>query len=245
MIDFFHTVLFTPIYNLLMGLTAVLPAHDIGLAVVVVTIIVKVLLMPLSFSALRTQRAIRVLEPKLKELREKYKDDKEKQAREMMALYKEHKINPFAGFATLLIQLPIIISLYWVFVSSNLLSVDMSLLYAFVPVPDTISPVFLGIFAVTGASIILSILAALSQAAYAWLAIPMPERSKDAKPNMQADFGRAMAIQMRFMLPIFIGIAAYLTSVAVALYFITSNLVSLVQELIVRAGKKAEETPTS
>lgn len=240
MIEFFHTVLFTPIYNLLMGLTAVMPAHDIGLAVVVVTIIVKVLLMPLSFSALRTQKAIRVLEPKLKELRETHKDDKEKQAREMLALYKEHKINPFAGFLTLLIQLPIIISLYWVFVSSDLLSVDVSLLYSFVAAPQGISPVFLGIFAVTGASIVLSVLAAATQAAYAWLAIPMPEKSDKKKPDMQADFGRAMAIQMRFMLPIFIGIAAYLTSVAVALYFITSNVVSLIQELIVRRTKKEE-----
>lgn len=241
MIDFFHTALFTPIYNLLMGLTAVLPGQDIGLAVVVATLIVKTLLMPLSFSALRTQRAVRILEPKLKELRETHKDDKEKQAREMLALYKEHNINPFAGFLTLLIQLPIVISLYWVFISSNLLNVDLSLLYSFVPAPEAISPLFLGVFAVTGASIFLAVLAGISQAVYGWYAIPVPARSEKKGTDMQADFGRAMAIQMRFMLPIFIGIAAYFTSVAIALYFITSNLVGIAQEFIVRTNKKTLE----
>lgn len=244
MIAFFHTVLYTPIYNLLMGLTDILPGQDIGLAVVVATLIVKVLLMPLSFSALRTQRAIRVIEPEMKALREQYKDDKEVQAKEMFALYKKYGVNPFAGFLTLLIQFPIIISLYWVFNTRDLLTVDTSILYAFVPAPDAIAPLFLGVFAITGASVTLALLAAATQAVYGWYAIPVPERSTKKKgEDMQADFGRAMAIQMRFMLPLFIGVAAYFTSVAIALYFITSNAVGILQEYIVRRKKQVLPVP--
>lgn len=238
MMSFFHTVLYTPIYNLLMFLTDVLPGQDIGLAVVAATLIVKVILMPLSFAALRTQRAIKAIEPEMKEIREKLKDDKETQAKEMFALYKKYGVNPFAGLLTLIIQLPIVIALYWVFNNKTLLSVDVSILYSFVPAPLAISPLFLGIFAVTGVSITLAVIAAVTQFAYGWYAIPVPEKStKKPGTDMQADFGRSLALQMRFMLPIFIGVAAYYTSVAIALYFITSNLVGILQEFIIRRKK--------
>lgn len=239
MTSFFHTVLYTPIYNLLMALTDILPGQDIGLAVVAATLIVKIVLMPLSFAALRTQRAIKAIEPEMKKVREELKDDKERQAKEIFALYKKYNVNPFAGLLTLIIQLPIVICLYWVFNSKTLLTVDPSILYSFVPAPEAISPFFLGVFAITGASITLAALAALTQAIYGWYAIPVPAKSDKPGADMQADFGRALAMQMRFMLPIFIGIAAYLTSVAIALYFITSNLVGIFQEFIIRR-KKAE-----
>lgn len=238
MTSFFHTVLYTPIYNLLMFLTDILPGQDIGLAVVAATLIVKVILMPLSFAALRTQRAIKTMDPEMKQVREQFKDDKEAQAKETFALYKKYGVNPFAGILTLLIQFPIVISLYWVFNNKTLLSVDTSILYSFIPAPLAISPLFLGIFAVTGASITLALLAALTQFAYGWYAIPVPEKStKKPGTDMQADFGRALALQMRFILPVFIGIAAYYTSVAIALYFVTSNLVGILQEFIIRRKK--------
>ena len=221
-----------------MFLTDILPGQDIGLAVVAATLIVKVILMPLSFAALRTQRAIKAIEPEMKEIREKLKDDKENQAKEMFALYKKYGVNPFAGLLTLIIQLPIVIALYWVFNNKTLLSVDASILYSFVPAPLAISPLFLGIFAVTGASITLALIAAVTQFAYGWYAIPVPEKStKKPGTDMQADFGRSLALQMRFMLPVFIGIAAYYTSVAIALYFITSNLIGVLQEFIIRRKK--------
>ena len=239
MMSLFHTFLYTPIYNLLMFFTDILPGQDIGLAVIAATLVIKVILMPLSFAALRTQRAIKALEPEMKRVREELKDDKEAQAKEMFALYKKYGVNPFAGILTLLIQLPIVLSLYWVFNNKTLLTVDPTLLYSFVPAPLAISPTFLGIFAIMGASITLAGLAALSQFAYGFYAIPVPEKStKPAGTDMQADFGRALAMQMRFILPVFIGIAAYYTSVAIALYFITSNLVGILQEFRVIRSKK-------
>lgn len=238
MTDFFYGVLYVPIYNLLIGLTDVLPGGDIGLAVVIATLLVKIALMPLSFAALRTQRAIKAVEPELKRIRETMKEDREGQARAMMALYKEKGVNPFAGFLTLLIQLPIVLALYWVFNTKDLLTVNTAILYDFVPVPAAIAPEFLGIFAVVGASVTLAILAALTQFAYGLYAIPVPDKpAPGAKPDMQTDFARQLAQQMRFILPVFVGIAAYATSVAIALYFITSNLVGIVQEFIVRREK--------
>lgn len=231
MIEFFHTTIFVPLYNLLIYLVDVIPGGDWGLAVVGVTVIVKVVTAPLSFSALKTQRAMKVLEPKLTELKEKYKDDKETQAREMFALYKQEGVKPFSSILLVLIQIPILLSLYYVFFTKSLTDIDTSILYSFVPVPEVVSPLFLGFITIAGSSLILAAVAALSQFAQAYFAIPVPPKG-DGK-SMGAEFGRAMAMQARFVLPLIIGVVAY-TSGAIALYFITSNIIGIAQEFIVR-----------
>lgn len=235
--NFFHTVLYVPLYNLLVFLVSVIPGGDIGIAVILATIIVKLLLWPLSMSAARTQKAMKAMEPELKEVRAKNKDDKEKEMKEMMALYKKYDIHPFASILPVLIQLPIIIGLYWVFRTESLPHIDIALLYPFVHAPAAAASVlFLGMFSITAHSILLAAIAGLTQLAQAWYAIPVPPASVEVGSSPGQDFARAMALQARFMLPIIIAFVAY-TSGAIALYFITSNIVALFQEFIVRRGK--------
>ena len=238
MSGFFHTYLYEPIYNLLVFLVSVVPGTDIGVAIILATLIVKVLLLPLSLSAARTQKAMKVIEPELKKLREKYKNDKEKQAREMFALYARYGIKPFSSILSILIQLPIIIGLYWVFSTESLPGVDASLLYSFVHVPTVVaSTMFLGLINITGHSILLTILAMVTQFVQAWYTIPVPPASAEVGGSMGEDFARAMTLQARFVLPLIVGFVAY-TSGAIALYFITSSIVALAQEYLVRANKK-------
>ncbi len=229
---FFYTYLYNPIYNLLVFFVGVVPGGDVGLAVIAVTIAVKVVILPLSLSAVRTQRAMKVIEPELKEVREKYKNDKEKQAKEMFALYKKYQINPFASFLTLLIQLPILIALYWVFMGEALPVVNVDILYSFVSIPAVISTDFLGIFPITGKSIILALLAGATQFLAAHFSIQTPKKSE--KSTMSEDFGRAMAMQARYVIPFIIAVVAYQLSGAVGLFFITTNIITIVQELFVR-----------
>lgn len=237
MIDFFHDTIFVPIYNLLVFIVDHIPGGDIGLAIVLATLVVKVLIAPIAFSALKTQRAMKELEPELKALREKYKDDKETQAKELFALYKARGVKPFSSILLMFIQIPILISLYLVFFTKPITSVeavDTSILYSFVPVPEVITPLFLGFVSIAGPSIVLALLAAATQFLQARYAMPVPQKpEKGAAPSMQEEFGRAMALQVRYVLPLVIGFVAY-ASGAVALYFITSNLVSIVQEYIIR-----------
>ncbi|MDB5195149.1 MAG: 60 kDa inner rane insertion protein preprotein translocase subunit YidC [Parcubacteria group bacterium] len=234
--NFFHTILYVPIYNLLVFLVSVIPGGDIGLAIIGATLIVKLILWPLSMSAARAQKAMKAMDPEMKAIRETYKEDKEKQMSEMMALYKKYDVHPAAGFLTIFIQLPIIIGLYWVFRTEALPKIDPSLLYSFVHAPALVSPLFLGLLIITAHNIPLAILAGLTQLAQAWYAIPVPPASAEVGGSPGADFARTMALQARFMLPIIIGIVAY-ASGAIALYFITSNIVALVQEFVVRRGK--------
>ncbi len=241
MADLFHTIVYLPIYNLLIFLEGIIPGGDLGLAVIAATLIVKLLMMPLSLAAAKTQKAMRVLEPELKVLKEKFKDDKEKQAREMFALYKKHDVKPFASILMLFIQIPIVFGLYFVCQGAALSAVDPALLYSFISAPDTVTPLFLGIFSVAGMSITLAILAGITQLIQAWYVIPVPPKSTSATPSMQEEFGRAIALQARFMLPVLIGLFA-LTSGAIALYFTASNLFMVAQEFIVR---KMHKTPVA
>ena len=237
MLSFFHTFLYVPIYNLMVFLVDVVPGGDIGLAVVLATVIVKLVIMPLSLSAVRTQRRMKLIEKELKEIREKYKDNREQQAKEMLALYRANDIRPFSSILGILIQLPIVITLYFVFSREALLNIDPTLLYSFIPLPETVAPLFLNTFTVAGHSLVLAVLAAAAQYLLARVSIPVPAASASGtKSTATEDFGRIMAIQARFVLPIIIGVVAY-TSGAIALYFITSSLVGLVQEFVVRRMK--------
>jgi YidC/Oxa1 family membrane protein insertase len=161
--DLFHTLIYLPIHNLLVFFVDAIPGGDLGLAVIGATVVVKLVLLPLSLQAARTQRMMRAIEPELKELREKYKDDKEKQAKEMFALYKDRKIKPFASILMLFIQLPIIFGLYFVSQGAASTVLDPSLLYPFIPLPEDVNLLFLGIFSVTTMSITLAIVAGVAQ----------------------------------------------------------------------------------
>jgi YidC/Oxa1 family membrane protein insertase len=239
MLSFLHTFLYVPIYNLLVFLVGVMPGGDVGLAVIAVTLIVKLITAPLALSALKTQRAMKLIEPEMKEIREKYKDDKETQAKETFALYKRYNVKPFASFLTLFIQLPVIISLYLVFRKEPLYSVDPAIIYHFIHVPAVFSPYLFGIVLISGSNIILAALAAITQYFQARYALPVPDKKTQKAgeaPDMQADFARAMSIQARFVLPLVIGMVAYSSGV-IALYFITSNLFALAQEIYLRRLK--------
>ena len=234
MTTFFHTFFYTPIYNLLVFFAIYVPGGDIGIAIILVTIVVKVILLPLSLGMVRTQKAMKVVEPHLKKIKEDHKDDKEKQAREMMALYKEHGIKPFSSFLLVLIQLPVIFALYWVFQKQALPSIDPSLLYSFIHAVDIhTTTVFLGLVDISQKNIFLALLAGLLQMVQGFYTIPLPEKSKNEKSTSADDFGRAMTMQMRFVLPVIIGLVAY-TSGGIALYFMTSTIVALAQEYFIR-----------
>jgi YidC/Oxa1 family membrane protein insertase len=210
----------------------VAPHGDVGLALIGVVLLVRIIILPLSLSMVHTQKAMQVLTPKIKEIQEKYKNDKEVLAKETFALYKKYKVNPFASIFTLFIQLPILFTLYFIVRNKELYKVNAHILYSFVHIPPVLSPLFLGIFVISSPNIVLAIIAGATQFAYARWGMPLPApapKSSDGTPgSMQEEFGRAMMLQMRYVLPLFITFIAY-TSGAIALYFITSNIVMLLQ----------------
>lgn len=245
----FHAAFYDPIYNALVALVAIVPGSDVGLAVIILTLIVRVILLPFSLSAARTQQAMKRLEPHVKELKEKYKDDKERQAVETLELYKAAQVKPFASVLVVFIQLPILLALYWVFQYEPFTALDTARLYSFTPTPIAASLEFLGLISVTGKSIFLAIIAGATQYFQAHLALngTMKPAENANKKSGQADFQKILGTQLKYVFPIIIGVISYTTSVAIALYFTATNLANMAQEWHVRRviARETEELEDS
>jgi len=234
--ELFNTIFFEPLYNALVGLIDIIPGGDVGLAVIALTIIVKLILFPLSKNAVRTQIKMRELQKPLEEIKEKYKDNREDMGRAMLDLYKENKLNPLSGFVIILVQIPVILALYWVILKGGLPVINESILYSFIPSPEQINMEFLNLFHISESkSIILALLAAVSQHFQARFSFPKQEpKPKGEKPSFQEDMMRGMGVQIKWVLPIFVFFISYSLASVVALYWFVSNLFMIGQEIYIR-----------
>lgn len=240
MISMYTTFIYAPLYNGLIFLMDVIPWADAGVAVIIFTIIVKLILFPLSYRSVKTQLEMKRIEPELNAVKQKY-TDKQEQARAIMALYKEKNINPFSGFFLILIQLPIIFALYSIFYNGGLPSVHGELLYSFVAIPDFVNMEFLGLLDIAKKSVILSLLAAATQYFQIRYSMPIvPKKTENA--TFKDDLARTMSLQMRYMLPVVVFFISYSISSVIALYWTVSNLFAIGQELYIRKTLKNNKT---
>ena len=238
MASFFHTIIFVPLYNGLVFLIDITPFADVGIAVIVFTCIVKLSMFPLSKKAVKTQMAMKAIEPETEKIKNQFKNNREELARQTMALYKKHQVNPFSSFAVILIQIPIILGLYYVFFKGGLPTINTDWLYSFVAAPDKVNMLFLGLLDISKKSILLALLAGVTQFFQAKLAMP-PIKPRGDKPDFKADLARSMGLQMRYIFPVVVVFIAYSISGAIALYWTTSNIFAIGQELIIRKQLKA------
>jgi YidC/Oxa1 family membrane protein insertase len=128
MYNLYHEIIFQPLYNGLVGLMDLLPWIDVGLAVIIFTVIVRLIIFPLSKQALITQVRMKEVEPEANEIKAKYAKDKQAQGLKVMELYKSKGIHPFSGVLLLIIQLPILLALISVFYKI-IPNIDTTLLY--------------------------------------------------------------------------------------------------------------------
>jgi YidC/Oxa1 family membrane protein insertase len=241
--------LFEFFYNVLIGLVDLFPQASIGWAVILLTLFVKTVLIPLTYRSIRHQIQQKKIQPMLQAVRTQYPDDKKKQSEEIMKIYKDHKTNPFSGCFLVLIQIAIIIPLYYVFLNLDIMP---DRLYGFISAPESINSMFLGID-LAGRSIIFAILAGVSQFIQMYLSPAMrdvPQLADSQKPSTQAEMMQNMQKSMKYTMPIMIAIFAYFVPAAVALYWIVSNLFTITQEIVIRKkfqGKEVMvvETPSS
>jgi len=233
-----HTFFFDPVYNALVFFIDIIPGGDVGLAIIATVLLVKTILLPISIKAVKTQKIMKEIEPKLKELKEKYKEDRQQQAQAMMEVYREAGMNPLASVFLVFLQIPIVIALYFSVYSGGgvaLPDINLDLLYSFVSAPGTVTMNFLGLIDITERSFLLALGAGITQYIHVNLTMPQlpPKKDGDA-PSMKDDFMRNMQTQMKYVMPVLIGVVAYFISAAIALYFLVSNLTTIAQEYFVR-----------
>lgn len=247
----FYAILYKPIFNLLILFYKYLPGNDFGIAIIILTILIKAVLYPLGSKAIRSQKALSELQPKMKEIQERYKNDKEKQVKAMMELYQKEKINPFSGFLPILIQLPILFALYRVFWKGMEPDVLSSFLYNS-PVfhIDKINQSFLGIInlghstsfggQLIWANVILVILVGILQFIQMKMVMPKIKKTPKAKGDNLGQVSNMMQKQMVYFLPIFTVFILWRLPAALGLYWLVTNLFSIAQQYFIFKKKATQ-----
>lgn len=249
----FGELIYKPLYNLLVFTYNTLPFHDFGIAIIIVTLILKFVLVPLSRKQIESQKKMQELQPKIKEIQEKYKKDKEKQSKALMEFYKTNKANPLSGCLPTVFQLIFLIAIYRVLfnISNGGLIVDAKGLYSFVKDPGQINQYFLGIVDLSKSlnlshltiaslpHIILVVLAAGSQYFQTKMLMAKQVAGPKKKTDSQ-DFSQIMTTQMLYLGPLltlFIGIRF---PAGLALYWLVSTVFAIIQQRSLMEEKKTE-----
>ncbi len=256
MAELFTTLFYEPIFNGLMALVRWLPGHDLGVAIVGMTLIIRGLLIWPSFSQIRSSRSLQVLQPKLKALQQQYKDNRQELAKQTMALYREHKVNPLSSCLPTLIQLPFLFALYQVFISGIQIDPATHLLkesqlaglygslrdfYATTPV-ETTSLGWLNL--AKNHNVVLAVIVGLTQFVQAKMLTPKnsPPHVKGAQDEQMAT---TMMRQTTYIFPALFAWISYTVPSGLGLYFLISNLFSIVQQRMVMKNDQPKEIPTT
>lgn len=249
MTNLFYTVLYEPIFNALIFIYNIVPYHDLGIAIILLTIIIKLILFWPSLSSLKSQKALQDVQPQMEEIKKKYKDDKEEMGRQLMKMYSVNKVNPFSSCLPLIIQLPILITLYRVFFlglkfdpeTGILVADQLQHLYGYLRDIYTTTPLntmFLGFVNLAKTHNI--VLAVLAGAAQFFQTKTLSTKKPAVKTKGSKDEGMAamMNKQMLYFMPIITVVFGYQFPAGITLYWLTNTAFSLGQQLIFLRVKK-------
>ena len=220
-------ILYRPLFNAVVFLYDILPGHDFGFAIIALTTIIRVLFFPLSIKTVRSQKALSQLNPKIQEIKQRFKNDKSAQSVETMKLYKENNINPLAGCLPLLIQLPILIGLYQAFIA-GLKPENLNMLYGFVSNPGVVNKISFGFLDITAKMPLLAIFAGAAQFVQAWAT---KAQNQGLSPNKEM---AALNSQMLYFFPIMIIVIGWNLPAGLVLYWITTTGFSILEQLYIK-----------
>lgn len=227
---FYNNVFYHPIFNLLIGIYDYVPGHDIGLAIILLTVLVKLAMWPLQSGALRSQKALTDIQPKIEALKKKFpeKSQQEELAKEMMALYSREKVNPAASCLPLFIQLPVFIALYHA-LSAGLKSGGFEALYPFIPNPGTINPMLFGVLDLAVPNYVLAILAGAAQFVQAKMMVTR-QQPKGVPGAGDEQMLASVNKQMMYMMPALTVFIGWTLPGGLSLYWFVMGLLTVAQQ---------------
>ena len=226
-------IIINPFITILLFLYQIL-GGNVVVSIIVFTILVRLATYPLTMKQQRSTKAMQELQPELKKLQEKYKNDRERLAQEQWELYRKHGVNPLASCLPMLVQLPILLGLYRAIVAtlaatpSQLLNLSGRLW-----IPELSSQVPLGNkflwlnLAVPDPLYILPVLVVVTT----WLQqkLLMPSTPSGSSGNQQADQAAQVSRQMMLIMPLMFGFFALSFASGLSIYFIASNIIGIGQ----------------
>lgn len=240
--ELFNTVLYQPILNVFVGLYNFLPGHDVGLVILVITILIRLAVYPLTNSSIKAQRNLQGLQPKLEELKKQHKGDQQAQAKATMELYKNNKVNPFSSCLPILVQLPILIALYMV-MREALVSEDMGAnLYSFIANPGKLNSISMGFINMANPAWYLAVLAAAAQfwQAKTMMATKQPPKTAGAGGKDESMMA-SMNKQMKYMMPALTLIIGMSLPAGLTLYWFFSTLLMALQQVWIGRNKDKKD----
>ncbi len=240
----FQVTLYQPIFNGFVALYNLIP--DVGIDILIITILIKLVLYPLTTKSIQAQKSLQVLQPKMDALKKQYKkNDQQKLAKETMKLYKDNKVSPFGSCLPLLIQLPIFLALYWV-LQAGLTTDNFGILYSFVHNPGHLNPITLGLFDLSKkGNVILALLAGASQY---WqtkmLSTKQPPKAA-GKGGKDESMMAMMNKQMLYFMPVMTILIGFELPAGLALYWFLSTLTTALQQVIIFHQQKKKNKSNS
>jgi YidC/Oxa1 family membrane protein insertase len=212
--QFFHSFIYQPLLYFLVFIYNILPYKDLGLAVIILTVLIRLILLPSNIHSLKTQKKLAELQPEIEKIQKKYKNNKEKQAQELFKLYQKQKVNPFSSIISLIIQIPILIGLYRVFLNGY----------------QDFNSLFLGSIDLSQPSLAMAFVAAITQFIQGKLIIDTKQQIASFKSN---EFQKIFQKQITYFLPLFTFFILLKLPSVLALYFFTSNIFTIFQQYFI------------
>ena len=225
LVQIYNAILYQPLFNLLIFFYNLVPAHDLGLAIILLTIFIKAILWPFFAQSMRAQKVMQNLQPKLDELKAKYKGNQEKLGPAIMELYKTEKVNPLSSCFPMLIQMPFLIAVYQDF-SKGIASNSLNLVYSFLANPGYLNTMALGFLDLSRPSHALAILAGLAQF---WQSRQLMARNKNvqASTNNKAN---AINQQMMYIFPVITVVIGWGLPSGLTFYWLLFTLLGVLQQ---------------
>lgn len=228
MSSLFHTFLYQPLFNGLIFFYNTVALEDLGVAIVLLTVLIRLILYPLFYKSFKNQAVMQKIQPELQKIQHEHKENKEKQAQAMMELYRRHNVNPFSSFLLLFVQLPVLIALYQVFLK-GFADAALADLYTFVANPGHINALSLGLIDLGKRSIVIVVLAAIVQYYQGALSLPA---GRHGVPKQEGS-AQNVARKMVFVGPVLTVMVLAAMPAAVGVYWLTASAFSVVQQLLI------------
>lgn len=234
MMELYNTLLYEPLLNATVFLYNFLPGNDFGLAIIALTIVIRLIFFPLTVKTVLSQRALSKINPQMKAIKDKFKNDAQAQSAAIMKLYKDNKVNPLSGCLPLLIQLPILIALYSAF-SAGFKPENLDIIYSFIAKPESINPISLGFLDITSRSVVLAIMTGIFQFIQLRQNQNLTQGNSDDNPQKEM---QALNKQMLYFFPVMIIIIGWNLPAGLLLYWVTTTLFSMGEQAYIRIKYK-------
>lgn len=242
----FHTFFLAPIYNMFIFFLNLIPNHDVGIAIILTTILIKLILLKPNLNSQKSTYLMREAQVEIDEIKRKNKGDNKKVAEETMRLYKEKKIKPFASILIMLIQIPVFFALYYVFKDGFNLRSD--LIYSFNHFPNQVKHLAFGFMDLSQKYWWIGIIAGLAMFIYSKRQADtfkkISENSKkgtEKDDSFKATFAKNMQTQMVYFLPIISGVSAAVLPAVLGVYWATNNILNVFQDIYIKKKLNIDE----